>query len=124
MISNIVYASFLLVIVTKLMDIHSTLKYLGPKQERNPVVQWLLLKVGLSFRTCILLIVVLYYALMVFSYFSLKDSVLEKNLYSVLVILECLIISYFQVGAYYLNARGKIFPGMRFLLNTSWYSKF
>ena len=124
MILNIVHASFILVILTKLLDIYSTLKYLGPKQERNPIVQLLLLKFGLSFHVSIMLVSVFYYVVIAFVYLSLDKTILENSFYGVMSSLECLLISYFQVGAYFLNAKGKHFPGIRFLLNTNWYRKF
>lgn len=120
--TELIYGALILVGVSKLPDIFSTWKYLRPEQERNPVVQWLMRKAGLSFKASILVISLFYYFYLGL-HFLVMDEFLDSGLLmQVLTLVVCTVVSYFQIGAYYWNTGKGCFWGMRILLRTRWYS--
>ena len=114
--------SFALVVITKALDIYSTVKYLDSSVERNPIVRKLTFKYGMSFKTAIFLIAIIYYFIIGIIYLNLTVEVSKDAYYCLLGICECLVLSYFQIGAFLLNKKGKRVPGMNWILKLNWYS--
>ena len=119
---GLVIISLLLIGISKIPDFVSTWRYLSPAQERNPIMHLLMLKFKLSFKASILAIALIYYGLLTIEGYFLYLSV-DNVLSASLVLTTSLIVSYFQLAAYLLNAHGKVWPGLSILLKSKWYSR-
>jgi hypothetical protein len=93
----------------------------SPQAERNPIIQFFLNRFGVSFKFAIALVMLIYMLILVTTTYLAFEAgpigILSLGFYN-------LFVSYFQVGAYLFNSYGKIIPGLRFILNMSWYKIF
>lgn len=110
-----------LVVITKLMDLFSTLKCVRPEQEKNPLAQLLMKKTGMGFRRVLYVITALAFIIVVVVWTEMYF--IRIVYYEIVVVLLSAIVSYFQYGAYINNSKRKTIPGIRFFLKSRYYSQ-
>ncbi len=108
-----------ILLATKALDVYSTIRFVPSYAERNPIAQVLMKKLRLSFPNTIVVIMLIYFLIVLLSI----PIALAMGSVGIWIFVICnLITSYYQVGAYYYNAKRKIIPGMGFILNCRWYN--
>ncbi len=117
----LITCSLLLTLLTKILDVFSTLKYVPSYAERNPIPRFLEKKLGLLFSQSVCLIF-LAALILILSTFLIAVFFIESPILKCLIIVIALIDSYFQFGAFLYNAKGILIPFMRQLLSFRFYN--
>ncbi len=106
-------------VISKFLDLWSTIRNVSASVERNPLVHFLMKKLNMSFVKAIWSIAL--FAVLIAIGMGVGAYVSGRSEAKLSVSLYLLIASYFQYGAYFLNEKKKLIFGMHWLLRSRYY---
>lgn len=113
------YVCTFLLIATKALDLYTTIKYVPAHAERNLLVQLLMKKLRFTFNQSLAFVMMLFFLTTYVCFLAARETGVIGIIINNIMML---IISYFQIGAYYLNKERKRIPGMNWILSWQFYN--
>jgi uncharacterized membrane protein YqjE len=108
-----------LVVITKFMDLYSTVKHGYPEREKNPLVK-ILMNTGMGLRWT--LYTVTAFAIIIVIGVWVEMYYVRSVWYEIATIIISGIVAYAQFGAYMHNSKRKELPGMKLFTKSRYYS--